>query len=296
MANLSHYFAIGESDLAWGLHILDCGSSMVYRGTEFPGSGHPRQYMLDWHRGRVLHEYQLFYLYKGRGLFHSRESGSIELEEGTVVLVHPDIWHRYQPAQGSDWYTYWVGFDGDIGRRLVANMPMTVVQPAIRIGYHEKLVAIFMKVLEIGQDGFTGYQQVLAGELMRLFGWLRTIHRQNEIRSPDGSVIVQGARTIMMREKLNVPVEAIAAELNVGYSRFRKLFKASTGMAPGQYMLQMRMKQAERLLTAGDMPVKRVADELGFDSPQYFSRIFRRKYGLSPVQYRKKCTGIDGEV
>lgn len=288
MGTLSYYFAIGQDDRAWGMHVLDCGSSMIRRGSTFPEDGHPVSYQLDWQRGRVLQEYQLFYLYRGSGTFESRESGVVRLDEGSVVLIHPNVWHRYHPVPHSDWYTYWIGFDGAFARHMAENMPMTISNPVSRIGYHEKLVNIFMEILQTGQTEFTGYQQVLAGELFRLFGWLRTIHRQREIRSGDVSAMVQQAKTIMIRDKSHVRAEVVAEELNIGYSKFRKHFKAATGMAPGQYSMQIRLRQAQDLLTEGSMSVKEVAGVLGFESPQYFSRIFKQKTGRTPGSYRRQ--------
>ena len=81
--------------------------------------------------------------------------------------------------------------------------------------------------------------------------------------------------------------------MNVGYSWFRKLFKNYTGLSPGQYYLQLKIEKAKELLCNSNSPIKKIAQELNFDSSFYFSRIFKDKTGLKPTEYRiRSQTGI----
>jgi len=61
-------------------------------------------------------------------------------------------------------------------------------------------------------------------------------------------------------------------------------------MAPGQYLLQLRVEQAKLLLADHSRSIKSIADELNFESSFYFSSLFKNKIGLSPAKYRKKFT------
>jgi transcriptional regulator GlxA family with amidase domain len=65
------------------------------------------------------------------------------------------------------------------------------------------------------------------------------------------------------------------------------MFTKYTGMPPIQYHLQLRIKQAEILLTTSNKTIKEISYELGFESAFYFSRIFKEKTNISPVDYRK---------
>ena len=81
-------------------------------------------------------------------------------------------------------------------------------------------------------------------------------------------------------------MEDAAAGLYVSYAKFRRTFKAHTGLTPGQFHLQLRISRAKDLLTGTDLPVKQIALQLGFDSPYYFSRIFKKKTGHPPQEWR----------
>lgn len=80
---------------------------------------------------------------------------------------------------------------------------------------------------------------------------------------------------------------AIAKQLMVSYSKFRKDFKQVTGMSPNQYHLELRLGKASELLRASNLPVIEVADQTGFETLFYFSRIFKKKFNVSPREYRQ---------
>jgi transcriptional regulator GlxA family with amidase domain len=66
---------------------------------------------------------------------------------------------------------------------------------------------------------------------------------------------------------------------------FLNNMKTTTETA-GQYHLQLRIGRAKDLLTGTALPVQQIAIQLGFDSPFYFSRIFKKKTGLAPQEWR----------
>ena len=288
MKNYIKYFAVSDNDKEWGIHTLNCGTSMIHSGAEFPSPEHPESYKLTWERGRILNEYQLIYLVGGNGVFESHASGTVQLEAGSVVVIYPETWHRYKPTGDKLWHTYWVGFGGTLAEKFVQKLDMSREAPVKVIGYQEKIVQIYLDVLETSQLEYTGYQQVLAGEIIKLIGTVHAIHRKTEIRQKDADRIVQEAKVILMQKNLSICMEEVAGELNMGYSSFRKLFKDYTGMSPGQYQMQHKINKATNLLNEGKLSIKEIALVLNFETPQYFARIFKKKIGKSPDEFRKQ--------
>ncbi len=70
-------------------------------------------------------------------------------------------------------------------------------------------------------------------------------------------------------------------------SYFYMLFKSWAGVSPVEYRNRIRMTNAGTLLINTDLSVGEVAGAVGFEDPFYFSRVFRRTFGVSPLQYRK---------
>ena len=68
--------------------------------------------------------------------------------------------------------------------------------------------------------------------------------------------------------------------------RFSRQFRASFGICFQEYLSNLRVSEARRLLENYVMPVADIAAAVGFDDPSYFARVFRRTVGMSPSDYR----------
>lgn len=69
---------------------------------------------------------------------------------------------------------------------------------------------------------------------------------------------------------------------------FKRRFAQATGMAPLEYVHHVRLEEAKQMLEAGDAPVEAIAMDIGYSDGSFFSRLFRRKVGMSPLQYRQR--------
>jgi transcriptional regulator GlxA family with amidase domain len=86
-------------------------------------------------------------------------------------------------------------------------------------------------------------------------------------------------------------LELLAQKLNVGYHWLRRAFKQETGQSLHQYRLQLRINRAKNLLKTSDATVDQIAQQTGFESPYYFSQIFKRKTGFTPTGWRRAEPG-----
>lgn len=91
-----------------------------------------------------------------------------------------------------------------------------------------------------------------------------------------------------MRARLadNVTVEELAAIAGVSKFHFIRLFSATTGHTPYQYLLRLRLRSGAQLLSTTALPVSDVARMCGYASSGQFAAAFRREYGVSPTMFR----------
>jgi len=88
---------------------------------------------------------------------------------------------------------------------------------------------------------------------------------------------------------LNIPsIEAIAENLNVTPRYLSDALKAETGKTAKEWIHIELLEAAKELLLSSDATIAEVAYTLGFEYPNYFARLFKKKVGLTPTQYRKQ--------
>lgn len=78
----------------------------------------------------------------------------------------------------------------------------------------------------------------------------------------------------------------LARMVNVSASHLRHLFKSETGLTPTQYLKRLRMQKARTLLETTFLSVKQICNQVGFSEDTYFSREFKKTYGVAPGRYR----------
>jgi AraC-like DNA-binding protein len=83
-------------------------------------------------------------------------------------------------------------------------------------------------------------------------------------------------------------ISELAELVQLSESHVRKLFIKQTGQAPLHFVHSIKIEQAKKLLASSVKPVSQIAYELGVDNPNYFSRMFKTKTGLTPIQYRQR--------
>ncbi len=84
------------------------------------------------------------------------------------------------------------------------------------------------------------------------------------------------------------PVAAMIKLSGLPERSFIRRFSKATGMLPLDYVHSLRLEEAKQMLETGDLPVEAIANEVGYEDTSFFGRLFRRKVGLTPAQYRRR--------
>ncbi|MBQ9210849.1 MAG: AraC family transcriptional regulator [Clostridia bacterium] len=86
----------------------------------------------------------------------------------------------------------------------------------------------------------------------------------------------------------SVRISDVAEYIGVNRTYFTSIFKKKMMVSPQEYLMSVRMSKSKELLRRTDVPINVVAREVGYEDQLAFSKMFRKKYGLSPEQYRKQ--------
>jgi AraC family transcriptional regulator len=85
----------------------------------------------------------------------------------------------------------------------------------------------------------------------------------------------------------NITLECIATLVGLSPRHFRRLFRASAGVGPHQMFTNMRLERAARDLRHSQKNVTEISFDCGFSQPQHLATAFRRKFGLTPTEFRR---------
>ncbi len=85
--------------------------------------------------------------------------------------------------------------------------------------------------------------------------------------------------------------DQLSAMAHMSPSSLRRLFKQTTGKSPGDFIKEIRMVTAARMLLVSDERISTIAYTIGFDDPNYFARKFKERFGVSPQVYRQNAQG-----
>ncbi len=100
-------------------------------------------------------------------------------------------------------------------------------------------------------------------------------------------VIGQVVRYIEEQYRHNISLESIAEQFNYSPRHLSTRFKGETGFSLIEYLIRFRLQHAEKLLRCTDAPLRDIAEEVGYSDVYYFSRMFRKYKGQSPIRFRK---------
>lgn len=283
-----HYLIANKADEEYGCTVSVVGSQTISPDEDYPSKEHPPGYLFDPERGRVLQEYQLLYIVKGRGEF-ANQTATRDITKGTIVLLRPGVWHSYKPSKNDGWTEYFIGFSGEMADKAIEQL-FAKEEQIFSIGLKQEMVDLYQRAIEVAAEDRPSAQQLLCGIVMHLLGNLSYI-AHSAISADRMDQIIEQAKAIMQEKaSQNIDLDILAEQLNVSYSWFRKVFREYTGYPPAKYFMLVKLRRAQYLLVNTQESIKEIAFSLGFKSPEHFYTTFKRVMGSTPSIYRKSST------
>lgn len=288
------YLQISPRDKSWGLAVTTAGFQHVRPGDSYPLSLHPSGYTFQENGRRVLNEYQIYYITHGSGYFESASCSRTRIEPGMMFMLFPGEWHSFAPDPETGWNDHWVGFNGSFMDDKIKAGFFTFKNCVFKVGVDEKITNTYLEILDIISEEKKAFQQIAASLVISLIG---RIHYK-DLNHNNGETyitrIINQSKAIMKEDfASNTPLGQIAQSLGISYSLFRREFKNRCGISPGQYRLELRLAKAKEMLHTTNMSIADISSRLHFECIGQFSTFFKKKTGLSPLEYRKRDANKD---
>lgn len=160
-------------------------------------------------------------------------------------------------------------------------------RPTEHIGLSQIWVDRFAEICRAVRDSREDQLNLVLVKMMELQQNLMLLARGG-FKSTDEKMIDDALIIIDSLLHTHIDFQQVCKENGWGYEKFRKTFKAITGMSPGKYYIRQRINKAQHLLvTHREKNIEGIAIELGYTDVYQFSAQFRKYTGTSPKKFRQ---------
>jgi len=138
-----------------------------------------------------------------------------------------------------------------------------------------------------------GYESILKNKLEELIIYLS--REYSKLQSKEALSLLRIANVIEYLENnfgKNSSLEDLAGMTFMSIRNFQRIFKKATGQSPIDYLIQIRIKKAKKMLSGSNQQVADIALQVGFNEYNYFSRKFKKAVGISPMKYRSSFKSV----
>lgn len=287
------------------LIISSCGTYRLDEQDERP------VFTTDRPKGRV--DYQLLYIAAGKAHFYFRDTvpqppdttglsrellqaaESIEAKEreeivsaGHMILYCPREMQKYRYYAEDQTEVFWVHFTGNSVQNILEEYELPATGHVFYTGTSPDYPWLFRQMIQELQMCRPNYEELLPLLLRHI---LLLANRQIKETNPSGCFMLteinQAAQYFREHYHAPISIDAYAASRHISTCWFIRKFKEYMGVTPMQYILSVRIANAQNLLETTSYSITEISALVGYDNPLYFSRLFRSQLGMSPTEYRK---------
>ena len=263
---------------------LIVGSCGTYRLTKRP--------RLPTWRPKGRRDFQLLYIASGKThFFFGKEEREEIVKAGNAVLYQPGEPQKYHYLAEEYPEVFWVHFTGYDVKNILDYYHFHLDRHVFYVGFAPEYRWIFLRMISEFQTRRPLYEEFLASllnDLLLLMNRqeLENIRDKNQMREE----MEQAVSYFNEHYQQPINIEEYAASLHMSAEWFIRRFKRTMNLTPAQYLLSLRISNAQSLLEHSDYNISEIASIVGYESPLYFSRVFKKRLGVSPSQYREQLS------
>lgn len=240
----------------------------------------------------IRDHYLIHFVISGKGIFQVSDK-TYELSEGQAFLIYPGISTYYKADRDEPWAYYWVGFHGDSIEQILSESGFAIDNPIFSFNRSSAISSLVKSIYGL-EDRHINFELRSKGLLYLLLDEIKNNNTEesNNYCVPENDIYSENAIRYMKRNySRDIKIIDIANFLNLNRSYLTRIFKASTGLSPQQYLINLRISKAKELLVTSSIPISAVGCSVGYNDPYHFSKIFKDMVKISPYKYRLQGIG-----
>ena len=236
------------------------------------------EYPLHCIRENGRNDFHLNYMQHGRSEFVINGE-KIIAEEGDIIFYDYGDPQEYTHLDGFDTQVYWVHFDGEKAREILNDIGIT--QSGV---FHTNinLSEYFENIIREMTHKSNNYNKLVAGNMYII---LANILRKNSKTDDKLNYVISLMNSM---ENNHMTLDEYANICHLSKSQFIRRFRNYTGQTPISYKNKIIVRDAQWYLENSKYSVSEIADILQFENVYYFSSMFKKAVGISPIRWRER--------
>ncbi|MBA3988625.1 MAG: AraC family transcriptional regulator [Idiomarina sp.] len=239
---------------------------------------------------RTLHtDHLLIFCHQGSGRFQTPHHKGT-LQAGQMLFLRRGLAHSYQASPQAPWSIYWAHFAGELVDQYMQYIGIeeNSSAPVVQLANWRALLPDVTQLLNLQHKRLTTERALLAANLLqKLLIQLPAMRADKQPKQVDFSLTTL-ERFMSDNMHRHLELQDFAQFAGLSTFHFSKKFRLLTGTSPMRYFNQLKVHEAQRMLLETNHTVRQIGHTLGFDDAYYFSRLFKKFTGVSPIQFRRK--------
>lgn len=271
---------VGRHPLGVGLHIKCLGW--------YPKA--PGHYI---QRPNGLNESIVIVCTKGKG-WAEIDGRRLSVAAGEVLFIPANKPHAYGADGRDPWSIHWAHFAGTAAASYASLLPAHDYVLSIPSAVAKETARMFRESYRLASTGLTERTLLLVSHMLRYVLGLLFFQTGRSLGGASRAIAHDLTKSIeFMRANVarSLTLQELSRHAGLSPTRYSAIFREQTGSSPVEHHIRLRMQAACHELDTTALSVKEVAAKLGYDDPYYFSRIFQKILGSSPLAYRRSVKG-----
>ena len=232
--------------------------------------------------GPEIRNYYLFVLVNEGQATFSHKNGVLRLKEHDLLVMCPGEKIHY--IAETPWSIQWVGLYGKTVENYMKFLSIDGNRPIVKVEEYYEMERILDDLYEIigERNEYSKCRQIaLIYQFFSLL--LRNSSKKSVVDIPESA-----KRIIDYNFNKNITVKDISNMLYLSPEHLTRQFTDRYRLSPKEYLIEKRIAFAKKLLTESTACIREISNSVGYEDQLYFSRIFKKKTGLSPLEFRKQ--------
>jgi AraC-like DNA-binding protein len=225
------------------------------------------------------------YTLSGYG-YHEANGKTSKLDKNMAFLASEETpFLYYFKPDAPYWEFFWINIVGNVGKELFFTIKKEF-GPVVKLPENNLTERLFFDMYEkTGKKEWKNLYDISSATYGFLMNFMKDLRTRNA--GSENNTVEQAAQYMERHLTDNIDVKVIAPRFGYTREHFTRLFRQTTGASPGNYLVNLRLEKAKQLLRLTDEKLESIAVACGFANANYLCRLFRKKFGLTPVQYKR---------